>query len=478
MTEAEVRDLISTGESLTVEFKSDKARLPDAEWIEAVVCMANHQGGVLLVGVEDDGSVTGLHPYHQTSPQAVAAFIASRIVPPLTVEVNFVNLQEGMMAVLAIPAVRSPISTSDGKLLIRYLDSRGRPGCRPLYPHELTGWRADRGAADFSFMPIPEASWTDFDAIEFARLRRLVEENRGDKVLLELGDEEIARALGLVSPDFTTQKPTVAGLLLVGKESALQKYLPAHEVAFQVLRGTEVIVNEFHRWPLLRVYEWLMQAIEVRNEEQELMINGFRIGVPRYDRYGIRETIDNALIHRDYARLGAVHVQLHDHHVAVSNPGGLVTGLRTDNLLSVAPRPRNPLLADAFKRIGMVERTGRGVNIIYNGQLQNGRRPPSYDRTNDAGVMVTLGSQPVDLEIVKSLILAHKRLARPLTVPELLVIWEARTAGQVTVDATAQLIQREQNVARDLLIQMEKDRLVIGVANGEQFTYRLDWSFM
>jgi ATP-dependent DNA helicase RecG len=475
MTADEVRRLIAAGESLTVEFKSDATRLPDAEWIETVVCMANHQGGTLIVGVEDDGTVTGLHSYHQTSPMAVAAFIASRTVPPLTVEVHFVNLSEGMVAVLSIPAARQPMATSDGKLLIRYSDTHGKPGCRPLHPHELTGWRADRGMADFSSLAVPEASWADFDLIEFARLRRLVEENRGDKALLELADEEIARALGLVSPEFATLTPSLAGLLLVGKESALHKYLPAHEAAFQVLRGTDVAVNEFHRWPLLRVYEWLMQAIEVRNEEQELMVNGFRVGVPRYDRYGVREAINNALIHRDYARLGAVHVQLHDDHVVVSNPGGFVTGLNVNNLLTVSPRPRNPRLADAFKRIGLVERTGRGVNTIYLGQLKNGRRPPAYDRTTETGVTVALDSRPVDLRIVKSIIAANKRLGRALTAPELLVLWEARTVGEATVEATAQLIQREPSLARDLLRQMEQDKLIIRVANGD--SYRLDSSW-
>lgn len=88
-----------------------------------------------------------------------------------------------------------------------------------------------------------------------------------------------------------------------------------------------------------------------------------------------------ALIHRDYARLGAVHVQLHDDYAIVSNPGGFVTGVTIDNILVAAPHPRNPLLADAFKRIGLVEKTGRGVGIIYTGQLQNGRRQPAYDRS-------------------------------------------------------------------------------------------------
>ena len=50
-----------------------------------------------------------------------------------------------------------------------------------------------------------------------------------------------------------------------------------------MLRGTYVAVNEFRRWPLLRIQEWVMEAIDVRNEEHELMVGAFRVGVPRYD---------------------------------------------------------------------------------------------------------------------------------------------------------------------------------------------------
>ena len=303
MNPDELRALIAQGETLTVELKSDQGPLPDVDLIETVVCLANGQGGTLLIGVEDDGRVTGLHPRHRTHPSALAAFVANRTVPPVSVEAEFVDLPEGPVAVLVVAASRQPISTSDGRLLVRYLDARGQPGCRPLYAYELTGWLADRGQADSTTLVVSDAIWDDpstgsgqaLDPLEFARLRRMVEETPGDTALLELSDREIAGALRLARSEGDRLRPTLAGLLLVGKEAALREHVPAHEVAFQVLRGTDVRVNEFRRWPLLRVHEWLTQAIGVRNEEQELMVGGMRIGVPRYDRAGVREAINPVL---------------------------------------------------------------------------------------------------------------------------------------------------------------------------------------
>jgi ATP-dependent DNA helicase RecG len=459
MIPEQLQALIARGETPTVEFKSDRGPLPDADLLETVVCLANGQGGNLLIGVEDDGTVTGLHSDHRTRPGLLAAFVASRTVPPLTVEVAFVELPEGPVAVLIVPPAHQPVATSDGKLVIRYVDTHGRPGCRPLYPYELASWRADRGMADVSALPVLEATWDDLDPLEFARLRRMVEENRGDVALLELSDQEIACALGLVRAEGTLT-PTLTGLLLVGKEAALREHVPAHEVAFQVLRGTDVAVNDFRRWPLLRIHEWLMQAIGVRNEEQELMVNAFRVGVPRYDRRGIREAVNNALIHRDYTRLGAVHVQLHDTYALVTNPGGFVVGVHAGNLLVAAPRPRNPLLADAFKRVGLVERTGRGVSIIYAGQLQNGRRPPDYGRSTEVSVTVTLDSGPADLDFVLLSIQANRRLGRALRVDELLALWKVWREGATNVRDLAPVLQQDSIHTADVLAGLARDGLL------------------
>ena len=70
-------------ETLTIEFKSDKKPLPDNDIIDAVVAFANTEGGDLYLGIEDDGTVTGLHPSHQDITR-LTAFIANKTVPPVS----------------------------------------------------------------------------------------------------------------------------------------------------------------------------------------------------------------------------------------------------------------------------------------------------------------------------------------------------------------------------------------------------------
>ncbi|MGC8960076.1 MAG: ATP-binding protein [Chloroflexia bacterium] len=178
-------------------------------------------------------------------------------------------------------------------------------------------------------------------------------------------------------------------------------------------------VNEFYRWPLLRTFERITEAFAVRNEERELTVGLFRVGVPAYDPRAFREAVNNALTHRDYTRPGAVHVQLRGDHILITNPGGFVQGVTLDNLLVSGPRPRNPRLADIFKRIGLVERTGRG---IYEGLLRTGHLPPDYSRTTEAAVTVILPGGPGDLDFVALIVGEENRQQRPFSVEELLLL--------------------------------------------------------
>lgn len=154
--------------------------------------------------------------------------------------------------------------------------------------------------------------------------------------------------------------------------------------------------KEFRRFPLLKALDWLETNFRPYNPEQELQVSLFRVPAPKVDMSAFREAIANALIHRDYHQLGAVHVRLENEALVISNPGGLVDGVTLANLLTTEPRPCNPRLADAMKRIGIVERSGRGVDTIYRGLLRFGRPAPNYNLTNASSVVLSLSTADAD----------------------------------------------------------------------------------
>lgn len=467
-----INSVIPKAESLTVEFKSDRNRLPDRELVAAVVCLANSEGGDLYLGVENDGQVTGLCAEHQNLT-GVVALIANSTRPSLSVRVQPLRVEGASVARIGVPKARSPVATSEGLLQRRRLLGDGTPECVPMFPEEFNRRASDLGLLDYSSLPVEGASPNDFDPLERERLRQVIEREHGDRALLRLPDSELDAALGFARRLDGNLAPTVAGLLVLGREQALREHLPTHEVAFQVLEGIQVRVNTFYRVPLLRLYEQIEQQFDARNEERELMSGFFRVPVPAYDRSAFREAVANALIHRDYTRLGAVHIQWLADAIEVSNPGGFVEGVSLENLLVTAPTPRNPLLADAFKRIGLVERIGRGVDIIFEGVLRYGRPAPDYGRSRATRVVVRLPGGDADLNFLQLVLAEEQRTQARLSVDDLLALRSLREHRRLDFSTLARVIQKDQPTARQVLERLVEAGLVEARGTSSRRAYHL-----
>jgi ATP-dependent DNA helicase RecG len=473
IAEDDLRQIVAGGERFDVEFRGEEREpLADGELIEAVVCLANGRGGTLLVGVEDDGRVTGARPRHgtYTDPQRLEALIGNETVPSCPAQCGVATVTDAAgvareVVVVQVPSGRPITSTRAGVYKRRAVASDGRPICLPFLHHEMQSREASRGALDYSALVVPEARWEDLDPLEFERLRQAVAKNRGraDASLLNLSEVEIVKALGLGEGVERIERVRVAGLLLLGREAAIRRFLPTHEVAFQVLSGTRVAVNDFFRLPLIRVADEIGARFDARNEEEEIAVGPVRVGIPAYSPSGFREALHNALIHRDYAKLGAVHVQWRDEEVGITNPGGFVDEVRLDNLLVAAPAPRNPVLADAFKRIGLVERSGRGIDTIFEGQLRYGRPAPDYSLSSPHGVQVVLPGGPANLALAR-FIIERDGPGHRVTLDEMLVVNAVDQERRIEVERAAELIQRSVGATAALL-----ERLVeVGVLEARQ----------
>ena len=434
---------LPTIESLTVEFKSDRKRLPDTELVEAVVCLANAEGGDLWLGVEDDGTPSGLHPDHQVLA-GLAGMVSARTSPSVSVTVSSVEAGGVQVACIKVPKAQSEVATQSGVYLRRRIKHDGTPECVPMLPHDRVSRASSFGMLDVSAQPVAGATLADFDPLERERLRQAVQQYGGDRVLLDLDDEALDGALGLSvrQPD-GSRLPTLTGLLLVGRESALQQWVPTHEFAFQVLAQQSVKFNEFRRYPLLKAVEWLETNFRPYNPEEELQVGLFRVPVPMVDMGAFREAVANALIHRDFHRLGAVHIRLEDDALVVSNPGGLVDGVTLRNLLVTEPRPRNRALADAMKRIGVVERSGRGVDTIYRGMLKFGRSAPDYTRTDAQNVVLRMPTEPADLEFRRLVVDEERRRHAELPIDSLIALGALRQLKRLSAEELAERIQRD-----------------------------------
>lgn len=459
-------------ESLTIEFKSDLKKLSDSEIFEAVVAFANTEGGDLYLGIEDNGEVTGIHKSHKNI-LTVSAFIANNTVPPVSVRAEIIDDTYPVLKISVPKSYSGITATATGKTLHRQLKANGEPENVPLYPTMFATRLSDLRLLDYSAMPLQQCSLADFDPIETGRLRQLILSYNGEKTLLDLTDEDLYKALGLVREQNGMLYPTITGILLIGKVEAIKQYIPTHAAVFQSLEGTEVRTNDDFVLPLLQTIERLNQNLEARNPEQEIEMGLFRLSVPEFDKRAIREALVNAFSHRDYSKMGRVRVLISDEGLTISNPGGFIEGVSIQNLLSAEPHGRNPQLADALKRIGLAERTGRGIDRIYEGSLIFGRPLPDYSATTSVTVSLFIQRSKPDRQIAQLVSNEQNRLGRPLSINTLLVLNTLKDLPKSTVGQIAEAINISETAVKGILDSSIEAGLVDGFGNGKNRTYIL-----
>jgi ATP-dependent DNA helicase RecG len=472
INEYELKDILASGETLTVEFKSDVKGLPDRDIIAAVVAMANTEGGLILLGVEDDGDVTGIQSNHRDSI-GIAALIANRTNPSISIRAQVIDWDNKKILSIQVSKSRNIVSTSEGLLVRRRLMASGKPEAVPFYPHEFIQRQSAIGIVDPSATAMLSLTIDHINPLERMRIREAIRRYGGDMSLLPLADEELDGALGLVTTIDGVRRPTLAGLLMMGREDIIRQHIPAYEVAFQVMEGTEVRVNEFFRKPMLQTFEEVELLFKSQVVEQEIQVGLFRVPIPNFERRAFREGFINALVHRDYSRLGAVHVRIDYDGMTISSPGGFVEGITLQNLLVAAPRSRNPLLADVVKRIGLAERTGRGIDRIYEGMLRYGRSLPDYAMSDASSVVLMLPKSDADTGFLEMILRHEERTGTPMPLDSLIILSCLRHERRLTTADLTAYTQKSEQATRTALEKLVESGLVEARGTGRGRSYIL-----
>ena len=464
--------IIPTNESLTVEFKSDLKKYTDSDIFEAVVAFANTEGGSLFLGVEDNGEITGVHELHK-NPITLSAYIANNTVPPVSIRAEIIDEEKPVLQINVPKSYSGIVATVSGKILRRRLKADGQPENTPMYPSEIATRLSDLRLLDYSTLPLPEASTDDFDPLELDRMRQSILSYDGETSLLELSNEELFKALGFVRDMNHQPMPTVLGLLMIGRVDSIKRFIPTHQTSFQVLEGTNVLINDDFTLPILASIEKLNTYLEAWNPQREIEMGLFRMPAPDFDKRALREAIVNAYSHRDYTKMGRVRVSITDEGLTISNPGGFIEGVTIKNLLTAEPHGRNPALTDALKRTGLAEKTGRGIDRIFEGSLIYGRTMPDYSASNTVTVSLFIPRSAPNIQIAEMVSNEQKRLGRPLPINTLLVLNYLKDAPRSDNHQISEALNLSETVVKTVLEKAIESGLVEAYGSGRGRNYIL-----
>jgi ATP-dependent DNA helicase RecG len=197
------------------------------------------------------------------------------------------------------------------------------------------------------------------------------------------------------------------------------------------------------------------------------------MSIPEFDKRAIREALVNAFSHRDYSKMGRVRVTVNDDGLTIANPGGFIEGVSINNLLTAEPHGRNPQLADALKRIGLAERTGRGIDRIFEGSLLFGRPLPDYTASTSVTVSLFIQRSKPDKQIAQLVSNEQNRLGRPLSLNSLLVLNTLKDLPKSTVSQIAEAINISEIAIKAILDNYIGAGIIEGFGNGKNKTYIL-----
>ena len=154
-------------------------------WVEnhRLIGLANTEGGELWLGVEDNGTPTGLHEAHQNLI-GLPGLVAARTSPSLAISVTQHEAGGVSVARIQVPKSHSEVATTSGMYLRRRLKQDGTPENIPMLPHERSSRASHFGLADTSAQPVAGTTLADFDPLERERLRQTIRQYGGDRVLL------------------------------------------------------------------------------------------------------------------------------------------------------------------------------------------------------------------------------------------------------------------------------------------------------
>lgn len=378
LTESRLLELLADLETDRVE-RTESVSNTD-KFCEAVCAFANdlpghRQPGYLMIGVKDNGSLSGLSVSDELLRNLGGIRSDGHVLPQPALTVTKYLLPAGEIAVVEVQPSDLPPVRFKGRVYIRV-------GPRKAIANEqeerLLSERRVAQARSFDARPCTEAKIDDLALGQFDAYRREVIDS--ETIAQNHRSVELQLAsLRLYDADRTN--PTHAGLLLFGKNPRF--FLPGAYIQFLRLPGlslTEIPVDQAEiSGDLTSALREMENRIRALIQTSMHAVNGLAERLqPDYPEWTLRELLMNAVMHRNYDSNSPIRFYVFSDHIEIQSPGGLYGEATAENF-PTRNSYRNPVIAEAMKSLGFVNRFGYGVQRAQSLLAQNGNPPAEFE---------------------------------------------------------------------------------------------------
>lgn len=377
------------------EFKEAKRSFCFDELTKYCAALANEGGGKMILGVTDrrPRQVVGTTAFDQL--ERTRRGLHDRL--HISIDLEGVAHPDGRVLVIHVPS--RPTGTAikwDGVYWARETDK-----LVPMSEDRLRRIFAETGH-DFSADVCPGTSLADLDSAAVEEFRKRWIAHSGNQALANPSQEQLLHDAEALVGD----KPTYAAMVLFGTRKALGRHqLGQAEVVFEY-RSSDATgpAADRQEWRagFFSFYDDLWSKVNLRNDLQHYQEGLFVQSIPTFEERPIREAILNAVSHRDYQLGGSIFVRQFPRRLEIISPGGLPVGVTLENILDTQV-PRNRRIADIFHKCGLVERSGQGVNFMFEDSIRHSKPEPDFTGTDAYRVAVTLQGTVQDASFLRFL---------------------------------------------------------------------------
>ena len=386
-----IEQILNAKEGEFVQFKEAKNRFDFGEALRCCCALANCGGGKLVFGVTDKRprKVVGSTAFDQ--PERTR----KGLIDKLAIMVDFQLYDVEGKRVLVFDVANRPLGIPvqvDGIAWWYEGDS-----LIPM-PEEIRRRIYAEARFDFSAGICEKATLKDLDKDAIEDFRKRWVEKSGNKRLLNFTLEQLLQDCEAV----TDEGVTYAALILFGKAASLNKYLPQSEIIFEYRSSNAsgpANQREEFRAGFFSYYDRLWELVNLRNDVQHYQEGFFVYDISTFNEQAVREAILNAVSHRNYQLAGSVFVRQFPDRLVIESPGGFPAGISLDNILN-RQIPGNRRIAKILALCGLVERSGQGMNIIYESCIKEAKSLPDFTGTDDSFVSLTLNGLVLDKKML------------------------------------------------------------------------------
>ena len=432
-------------------FDRKSARKDDKEIAKHISAFANSAGGKLVIGIEDDGEVTGFkrdgaRDIENFERAALTTCTPTPIVRKDRIHVVNSSGEDDLILVLDIEAStsHSVARSSDDEVFLRQNDRSVR-----LKREQVLALEYDKGQRIFEDEVIEDSSLDDVDHEVLDRYKEILG--------TDAPDEQVLRSRRFMRDG----RLTVAGALLFAQDpsvmmpQALVRVLRYDGVKMETGERLNITKERFFCGPLPKVIQGAYELISsTLREFQFLGPDGKFQTVPEYPEFAWFEGLVNAVTHRDYSFRGDyIRVSMFDDRLEIVSPGALPNIVTLDNMRTTR-YSRNPRIARTLVEFGWVRELNEGVKRIYTEMQNSLLNDPVYTEPGGTKVQLTLENNIVARTVRRSEALEDRLSAEAIASLgdyELAAVRLAFTNGKVTARGLAEHIGRDRRTASRVL---------------------------